>query len=268
MMKQHPIFSHARKSSRDEFHTRFQRNKRNRFTLIELLVVIAIIAILAAILLPALNKARDAGKRTSCVNNFRQIGLGVRQYADTYDGYIPCWGKNNADWAWGKYMVDYHFLPPQILFCPAQPTAMPKQYVRSFNTEYATMTVGILSPHLSGGRNYLGAHPEFGGLDVIVRNQSPALTGYKFYATKSMRNNSAFPLFSDTYRTTGYTMGEINTLGLGMYAFSPYNAAPYSASVHHGTSGVIGFADGHAGAHSRNKLRDMDFTAITYQGSN
>src|SRR5438094_9941222 len=65
------------------------------FTLIELLVVIAIIAILAAILFPVFAQAREAARKTTCLSNEKQIGMGVLMYIQDYDEQFPnagaCW---------------------------------------------------------------------------------------------------------------------------------------------------------------------------------
>lgn len=61
----------------------------NSFTLIELLVVIAIIAILAAILLPALNSARDSSRKTKCIGNMKQIGIGILTYTGDFESWMP-----------------------------------------------------------------------------------------------------------------------------------------------------------------------------------
>lgn len=64
-------------------------NQRKGFTLIELLVVIAIIAILAAILFPVFGRARENARRSSCMSNMKQIGLGLMQYTQDYDEKMP-----------------------------------------------------------------------------------------------------------------------------------------------------------------------------------
>src|SRR5271170_7292245 len=94
--------------------------RRLGFTLIELLVVIAIIAVLIALLLPAVQAAREAARRAQCVNNLKQLGLGMHNYhsatgafppgCDSTNGYLGTAFPNNLS-SWTSWSAQAMLLP-------------------------------------------------------------------------------------------------------------------------------------------------------------
>ena len=100
--------------------TCFPKNHSGRtrgFTLVELLVVIAIIGILVALLLPAIQAAREAARRTQCTNNLKQINLGLNNYHDTFRIFPPgAWNYANRGngLAWTVFILP--FLEQQTVY--------------------------------------------------------------------------------------------------------------------------------------------------------
>lgn len=115
---------------------------RQGFTLIELLVVIAIVAILASILFPVFARARENARRSSCMSNMKQMGLGLIQYSQDYDEtYPPSYyygtfdaGDSSGILHWSGYMQPY-LKSTQIFVCPGDPTGglAPTNYITGNN---------------------------------------------------------------------------------------------------------------------------------------
>ena len=159
--------------------------RKRAFTLIELLVVIAIIAILASILFPVFGRARENARRSSCMSNLKQIGLGIIQYSQDYDEKAPrAWigtaGNPNysgpTDPKWMDSVFPY-IKSTQIFSCPSH-TAI-SQYDKY--VPYGTRTWGQNGSYGFQSAYYSETNPENRGLP-----NGPALAAITAVSTTGM----------------------------------------------------------------------------------
>ncbi|MBR7105189.1 MAG: prepilin-type N-terminal cleavage/methylation domain-containing protein, partial [Lentisphaeria bacterium] len=167
---------------------------RSTFTLIELLVVIAIIAILAAMLMPALQQARERGRSASCVSNCKQIGNVFLMYADSNSDMIPAHNGLNSvggkvSWAGILYLKKY-VADHKLFYCPTstRPNAPSgwTDYRIDRNTSSATYT-----DYIDYGMNRMAAYAVIGDYKLTkLKSPSQAMVVSESVTVGARKGNS------------------------------------------------------------------------------
>lgn len=226
------------------------RHCRKGFTLIELLVVIAIISILAAILFPVFARARENARRTSCLSNVKQIGLGFMQYLQDYDEKFPPsylvttqnptptgrapW--SNGVWFWHEIIFPY-VKSTQIYVCPSA-IPLPSSYGGPYAFNYGVNQLVVIGYKTSTPPNPSGTPGPVVSVSAVKRVAETYMV---------MDSGGYDPWPGEVLTTNGwrYLPGAYKNAGIACLTGQTYTP-DCQAEGRHFDGLNIAFADGHA----------------------